>query len=59
MMDDIEIAEYIYDVMRSEASSGQQMAQVIDDMLSHKTDNRLYQNVVIIMAMIHANVEGH
>jgi hypothetical protein len=57
-MDDIDIAELIYDSMRREASR-EQMARAIDQMLSHKTNDRLFQKIVVIMAMIHANTEGH
>jgi hypothetical protein len=58
MIDDIELAEYIYGVMRTEASR-EQMAQAIHDMLSFQTNDRLFKNIVTIMAMIHANQEGH
>jgi hypothetical protein len=57
-MDETDIAELIYDTMRPHASS-EQMARAIDLMLEFKTNDKLFQNVVIIMAMIHANQEGH
>jgi hypothetical protein len=58
-MDDIDLAEHIYEVMRREASSKEVMGQAISDMLSFKSKDRLFMKIVVIMAMIHANKEGH
>jgi hypothetical protein len=60
MMTDHEIAERCYRSMRDHAGSDKKaMGDVIDAMLSFKTKDKLFQNVVIIMAMIYANEEGH
>jgi hypothetical protein len=59
VIDDIDLAEHIYEVMRREAGTKEVMGQAIHDMLSFKTDDRLFKKVVVIMAMIHANTEGH
>jgi hypothetical protein len=58
-MTDIEIAERVYDVFRRNASSNASVGEVINQMLSFKTSDKTFQNVAILLAMIHANTEGH
>jgi hypothetical protein len=58
-MTDIEIAERIYRKMCKHISSKETMAKVIEDLLAFPTKNQTYKNVVIAMAMIYANEEGH
>jgi hypothetical protein len=45
--------------MKRNASSKQLIGETIDLLLSYQTNNKDFQNIVITLAMIHANTEGH
>jgi hypothetical protein len=58
-MSEQKVAEFLYDVLKRNAKQRQDIGDVIAALLDYKTENKVFSNVAIILAMIHAAEENN